>query len=240
MLIASSSSVLVISSLTALLPPSLASPSRFLPDVFPRMRSVRREALPRVGIDRRSTATSVPNDGVGDDLGHRGVIAVVEARHGSPVPGIRLDRAEIDRVSGLMTQGVEQGALHASVAFQERMDRIDLVDVLRGAAGELFRLEAPQVGFSIDHGEPLLDLRLDVLGFAEGDRAASCRDGAVLAGPIVDLLEDVPMDRAHASRRDRLISWKRGHARARRQSFGALEIARAAKASLLMRISVPG
>ena len=84
------------------------------------------------------------------------------------------------------------------VSLAERVDGIDLVDVVAEPVEKLVAGEALQRIARPRIGKPLIELARDVRHVRETGAALGDVDGAVLTRPVVEVLEEVPMQGAIA------------------------------------------
>ena len=95
---------------------------------------------------------------------------------------------------------LEEGALGPAVALAERVDGVDLAEVVGQPLGECVAVKAAQEVLAVQCPEGLRRRGLDVLRQAE---PAPLRDGdgSQLPCPVVDVTEDPAVDRTGGSGR---------------------------------------
>ena len=109
-------------------------------------------------------------------------------------PTILVDRGNADRVAGFAGELGGMVAHGAPVPFAEGMNGVDLVDVVAEPIEKLVARKPPQAALRSYLGEPLVEFARDVGDGGEARSALGDVNGAILARPIVEVLEQVPME----------------------------------------------
>ena len=118
-------------------------------------------------------------------------------------PSILIDGGDADRVAGFARELGGVMAHRTAIAFAERVNGVDLVDVVAEPIEKLVSRKPPEAALRFYLGEPLVELAREV---GDGRKARSPLgdvDGAVLARPIIEVLEQVPVKRPIAVGRRR-------------------------------------
>ena len=173
------------------MPQGKHAPSNAIASVAEPHRGRGRTGIVPMETDKDDRATTrAPVDAARD----RGVIARVGPARGVQ-PGSAFDPREVDLVAGALGKLLQILELRAAVALAERVDMVDVPQHRTRALGEAVRPRAPEepchhnapvnVGHAGGNAPPRLEPAL-----ALGDL-----DGADLARPRVDVLEQVVVDR---------------------------------------------
>lgn len=121
------------------------------------------------------------------------MIAGEEAMPGRVHPRGLVDRGDPDGMAGIAGELRRVVAHRPPVSLAERVDGIDLVDVVAEPVEKLVAGEALQRIARPRIGKPLIELARDVRHVRETGAALGDIDGAILTRPVVKVLEEVPM-----------------------------------------------
>ena len=170
-------------------------------------RALRQQGDPG-GTDPRFGRKVATDRRLGEHRGHGPMIAGEEAMSGRVHPRGLVDRGDPDGMAGIAGELRGMMTHRPPVSLAERVDGIDLVDVVAEPVEKLVPGEALQGVPRARVGKPLVELMRDVGHVRETRAALGDVDRAVLTRPVVKVLEEVPMQGAIAIRR----RWK-GEAR---------------------------
>ena len=124
----------------------------------------------------------------------RRVVAAHGGDEGVDVSG-RVSAFPRDSVPGLVPELGDERSLGATVPFAERMGGVDLSEVMRQAIDNPISVKSAEVLLGGELRERVSEKRFDVLWQGE-EVGLGNRDRANLAGPRIDVPEDVAMERA--------------------------------------------
>lgn len=129
------------------------------------------------------------------DLRRQGIILSEEAPDHRSEKRLRIHALEIERVARIGGQEGEEGGLRAAVAIAKRVDRIELRQEVGGVTREGGGIAVTQEGLRLQPAEQTLELAFDVFRIAERTAVLERPDPAGFARPVVDVLEQMPVDR---------------------------------------------
>jgi hypothetical protein len=109
------------------------------------------------------------------------------------------DSAPVDHEAGLRAEGPNKLSLSAAIAFTESVDGIDLTQVEAGASGEPFGIGFPQTVLSELPSQQILQRQLNEGSDSKEMAVFRYIHGTDLAGPGIDILKDVFVDRLKVS-----------------------------------------
>ena len=98
-------------------------------------------------------------------------------------------------MAGFQPEFAHELALDSPVAFAEGMSCIEFAEIVSRSLGKLIRAQALQVFLARQLSKRLLERGFEEIGEPEEMPALGDVHCPELAGPLVDILEDVPMDR---------------------------------------------
>lgn len=153
-------------------------------------------------------------DEVADQIGQGcfGSIEAFDHRRDDTVP---LEDIDIKRVAGMRCQHRQECELGAAIAFPERVDRVEFGQEVGHFRGEGCAVELVEPVGVAQLGKTLLQLALDMFRVAEPIAAFADADGADLACPRVNVLEQMMVDGQEMggvkiSGRQRLVEPRKG------------------------------
>src|SRR3546814_2000107 len=109
-----------------------------------------------------------------------------------------VDRGDADRVSGLARELRRVVAHGAPITFAERMDGVDLVDVVAEPVEKLVSRKSAKAALRAHVGKPLVEFTRDIGHGCEARAALGDVDGPVLPRPILEVLKQMLVKRAIA------------------------------------------
>src|SRR3546814_2897177 len=116
-------------------------------------------------------------------------------------PLVFVDRGDADRVSGLARELRRVVAHGAPITFAERMDGVDLVDVVAEPVEKLVSRKSAKAAFRAHVGKPLVEFTRDIGHGCEARAALGDVTGPVLPPPIIEVLNQMLVKRAIAAGR---------------------------------------
>ena len=112
----------------------------------------------------------------------------------------------VEDEAGIAGELLEEGALGPAVALAERVDGVDLAEVVGQPLGKRIPGQASQEVLAVQRPEDLRRSGLDVLRQAEPGSLGD-GDGPQLTGLVVDVAEDPLVDRAQVPE---VVAWLDG------------------------------
>ena len=100
----------------------------------------------------------------------------------------------MQRMAGLRSDKSHEGELGPPIAITKCVNGVEHTQELSCLDGEVIRGEVAEILIAPKLGEGLLQLAINVFGIAERVSLPAHPQSAVLAGPGVDILEEVMMD----------------------------------------------
>src|SRR5262249_50978043 len=123
-------------------------------------------------------------------------LIAVKARNHGLEHFLRIEFVKIEWIPGLRRQHIEECQLRTAIALPEGMDRVELAQKVRSVLGKVFRSQVLKEICNLQLAEQLVGLTLDILGKAERIATLCDANSTRFASPLVDILEQVMMDRA--------------------------------------------
>lgn len=97
-------------------------------------------------------------------------------------------------MAGVSGQHGQEGGLCSAIALPEEMDRVELSQQMRRSRRKAVGVPTSQPVALTESVEQLGQFPFEVLRIGEGTAVLKDADGAGLAGPVVDVLEKMPMN----------------------------------------------
>jgi hypothetical protein len=104
-----------------------------------------------------------------------------------------IEPGELEGMASLCREQRGEGQLRSSIAFPERVDRIQVGKERGGFLGKSFRLPSSQEVGATETGEKPSHLASDIFRETEGAAILGHPNGSVASSPTVDVLEEMPM-----------------------------------------------
>ncbi|HEX7943058.1 MAG TPA: hypothetical protein VF495_00240 [Phenylobacterium sp.] len=129
------------------------------------------------------------------DLRDQAFCPVVEADDHGLHPRGRVQALEGQRMTNVRREHGEEGGLCAAIALPEEVDRVQLTEEVRRRFGKLIGGQPMQVIALRQPTEELAKFLVEALRVTERTAVLEGTDRSWLAGPVIDIPEEMVMDR---------------------------------------------